>query len=196
MRKHLALFAGLGLVAAAAWRLRQDQAAADQADEADGSTWSQLVGDAMSGAVGALGLWRAPAQYVSAIRASEAANGIPSGMLERLLYQESRYREDIISGRVKSPAGAIGIAQFMPATAPQWSVNLYDGSPWDDIAGAGRYLAWLRSRTASWSEALAAYNWGIGNVQRKTLALAPPETRRYFSQILADVNAAAGTAFV
>ncbi len=143
----------------------------------------------------ALGAWRPPAKYAEAIRQAEDANGIPRDVLARLLWQESRYRDDIISGRVKSPAGASGIAQFMPDTAPEWAVNLYDGNPFDDIAGAGRYLAWLYKRHGNWTEALAAYNWGTGNVARKGLARAPLETRNYYGQILADVNAANGTAW-
>lgn len=131
-----------------------------------------------------------PVQYRAAISAAEQANGIPSGMLARLLYQESHYRADIISGATRSPAGAIGIAQFMPATAPDWSVNLYDGNPFDDIAGAGKYLAWLYRQTGAWDKALAAYNWGIGNVKRKGLSVAPAETRTYYSSILRDIGMA------
>lgn len=143
----------------------------------------------------ALQIWRPPAKYAPAIAAAEDANGIPRDMLARLLWQESRYRDDIISGRVRSRVGATGIAQFMPDTAPEWSVNLYDNDPFDDIAGAGRYLAWLYKRHGNWTEALAAYNWGTGNVKRKGLGMAPSETRSYYSGILADVNAANGTAW-
>lgn len=129
---------------------------------------------------------KVPAQYREAIASAESANGIPSGMLARLLWQESRYRQEIIDGRKKSPVGAVGIAQFMPATAAEWGVNPLD--PFSSIAGAGRYLAWLYKQAGAWPEALAAYNWGIGNVKRKGIAKAPTETRNYFSQILADIG--------
>ena len=100
---------------------------------------------------------------------------------------------DIIDGHTKSPVGALGIAQFMPATAQQLGINPLD--PFQAIDGAGRYLASLYRQTSSWSQALAAYNWGIGNVTRRGLDSAPTETRNYFTQILADVNNASGTTY-
>lgn len=134
---------------------------------------------------------KVPPVYRAAIAGAETANGIPSGMLARLLYQESRYRPDIISGRTRSRAGAIGIAQFMPATAAEWGVDPFD--PFSSIDGAGRYLAWLHRRVGSWAGALAAYNWGIGNVMKKGLSSAPVETQNYFGQILADLGLDGGT---
>lgn len=136
-------------------------------------------------------MWTPPkeaAPYLSAIRAAEQANGLPANMLARLLHQESRYRADIISGKTKSPVGAIGIAQFMPATAKEFGINPLD--PFQSIAAAGRYLKQLYNRFGSWDKALASYNWGQGNVSRKGLARAPTETRLYFTQILTDIGLA------
>lgn len=139
-----------------------------------------------------LELWRPPEKYAPAIAAAEQRHGIPRDMLARLLYQESRYREDIITGRVKSPVGALGIAQFMPATAQEMGIDPLE--PMQAIDGAGRYLARLYRASGTWAKALAAYNWGLGNVQRKGMAKAPAETRNYYAQILNDINAANGTA--
>ncbi|AVO43336.1 hypothetical protein C6571_16770 [Simplicispira suum] len=147
----------------------------------------------MTTARNALGLWHPPEKYAQAIAAAEAANGLPRDMLARLLWQESRYREEIIAGRVRSPAGALGIAQFMPATARELGINALD--PFQAIPAAARYLARLYGMFGNWSEALAAYNWGMGNVQRRGLDAAPTETRNYYRQILADVNAANGTSY-
>jgi len=132
--------------------------------------------------------WQPPgraAPYLAAIAAAEDSNGIPRNLLARLLYQESRFREDIISGATSSPAGALGIAQFMPATAAEFGLNPLD--PYASIAAAGRYLAQLYRRFGNWPEALAAYNWGQGNVSRKGLAAAPLETRNYVAQITGDI---------
>ena len=74
----------------------------------------------------------------------------------------------------------------MPATAAEWNVNPFDAASAAD--GAGRYMAWLYSKTGSWTLALAAYNWGIGNVTRKGMDNAPTETRNYVAEINADVN--------
>lgn len=139
----------------------------------------------------ALGLWRAPDKYAGAIESAENAYSIPTGVLERLLFQESHYREDIINGIVKSRVGAVGIAQFMPATARDFGINPLD--PFQSIDAAGKYLGQLFNRFGNWSEALAAYNWGMGNVQRKGLQNAPAETVAYYSNILGDVNSEFGT---
>lgn len=127
-----------------------------------------------------------PKQYAAAIIEAEDANGIPRNLLARLLYQECRWRTDIITGTLKSSAGAIGIAQFLPATAKEYGVNPYDA--FSSIRGAGVYIARLYKSFGSWTEALAAYNWGQGNVRRKGIAAAPLETRNYYSQILSDVG--------
>lgn len=199
--EHAKLFIVAGSMAATAymlWRWQQSQQDANAMDGQDTSAQQQdsgptVVENIVSKTSTFLGLWRPPALYADAIAASEARNGLPADMLARLLYQESRYRADIIDGRTKSPVGALGIAQFMPATAAQLGVNPLD--PFQAIAGAGRYLASLYRQTGSWSEALAAYNWGIGNVTRRGLDSAPTETRNYYTQILADVNNANGTTY-
>lgn len=140
-----------------------------------------------------LNAWRPPEKYAATIVRAEMRHGIPKDMLARLLFQECRWRNDIITGRLKSPAGAVGIAQFMPATAAEWGIDPLNVD--QAIDGAGRYLASLFKKFGTWSQALAAYNWGQGNVARRGLAAAPTETRNYYTQILGDVNAANGTAY-
>ncbi len=135
------------------------------------------------------GRWTLPSAgepYRALIEAAEADNGIPSMLLARLLYQESRFRPDIISGRTVSSVGAMGIAQFMPATARDLGIDPLD--PKQAIPGAGRYLAQLYRAAGDWAGALAAYNWGIGNVTRKGIGQAPAETRAYVAQILGDTG--------
>ncbi len=178
--------AAAGLLAYAGYLLYRTEAEQGEApgaallDEAE-----YLVAEGIDMVKGLIGGWRAPEKYAPLVAAAEAKHGIPAGLLERLLYQESRYREDIITGRVKSPAGALGIAQFMPATAAELGVNPLD--PAQAIDGAGLYLRRLYNSLGDWKLALAAYNWGIGNVRRKGLAAAPLETRLYYSQILSSV---------
>ena len=133
--------------------------------------------------------WKPPASaapYLETIAQAEANNGLPAGLLARVLHQESRFRPDIITGKVKSPAGALGIAQFMPATARERGVDPLN--PTSAINGAAGYLASLFDRFGDWTKAIAAYNWGQGNVARKGLDKAPPETRAYVAQITKDVN--------
>lgn len=127
-----------------------------------------------------------PPEYAGAIRSAELTHGLPEGLLGRLLWQESHFRKDIINGTTKSRAGAMGIAQFMPPTAAQYKINPLD--PFQSIDGAGRYMSDLYRTTGDWASALAAYNWGIGNISRKGIAAAPPETVNYYSQILSDIG--------
>ncbi len=130
--------------------------------------------------------WKPPKTadpYLSEIQKAEKANNLPDNLLARVLYQESRYRQDIITGELKSSAGAVGIAQIVP----RWHPNVNPLDPVESIHYAAGYLRSLYKRFGNWPEALAAYNWGQGNVSRKGLAAAPLETRNYYAQILADV---------
>lgn len=197
--ENLLIVAGTTL--AAAWLLvtwaNTQQDAGETLDPETGQTYTTdeptFLDEIMSTTRTALGLWRPPEKYAGMIAAAEAANGLPVDMLARLLWQESRYREDIITGRVRSQVGALGIAQFMPATARELGIDPLN--PAQAIPAAAQYLARLFRMFGNWSEALAAYNWGMGNVQRRGLDAAPRETRAYYREILADVNTANGTAY-
>lgn len=201
MDNRIAAIAAVSTVAAAymvaRWRMQQDSDGQDvdtTSDTPTDTTTADIIDMITSPVKSALGLWHAPAIYAGAIADAENRYGIPTGMLERLLYQESRYRADIISGAKTSPAGAQGIAQFMPATAAEMGINPLD--PFASIDAAGAYLARLYRMFGNWTQALAAYNWGMGNVQRRGLANAPAETVAYYSNILGDVNSAYGTSYV
>lgn len=130
------------------------------------------------------------APYVGDLLAAEAANGIPPYLLARLAWQESRFREDIVSGKTKSSAGAVGIMQIVPKWHPD--VNPYDAKA--SIAYAGKYLKSLYNQFGTWELALKAYNWGQGNVKKWLAgqAVQPTETKNYSAQILADVRKTTG----
>lgn len=130
-------------------------------------------------------------QYAADIAAAELNNGIPNTLLARLIYQESRFRPDIISGETQSSAGAIGIAQIVPRWHPQ--VDPYN--PQDSIYYAAGYLRRLFEKFGTWRRALAAYNWGPGNLTKAIdragdnwISIAPKETQNYVTQITADVE--------
>lgn len=199
MERPALLIGGAAILGAAylLWQWNPGASADTQTDNADATDAppapTSWVEDAMNSVASVFTGWRPPAQYAGTIAQAEDDNGIPRDILARLLYQECRWRADVISGAKRSRVGALGIAQFMPATAAELGVNPLD--PVDAINGAARYLARLYRATGQWSLALASYNWGLGNVQRKGLSAAPAETRNYYSQILADVNSADGTAY-
>lgn len=122
-------------------------------------------------------------QWAGAIDAAESAQGLPVGMLTRLLWRESHFRPELVSGAVRSRAGAVGIAQFLPDSAAYLGVNPLD--PASSIDGAARYLRKLYDSFGSWALAAAAYNHGGGNIRkwqagRKTL---PRETLQYVAEV-------------
>lgn len=190
------LFAGAG--AAAVWYATRGHKAAIPGSQPAPALQSPIDGQQSSSFaqesdqvayVNELKTWQPPqaaAPYLSAIAIAEAKYGLPVNLLARLLHQESRFRQDIITGQVKSSAGALGIAQFMPATAADFGIDPLN--PFQSIDAAGKYLKQLYKRFGNWQEALASYNWGQGNVARKGLAQAPTETRNYFAQIMADIG--------
>lgn len=125
-------------------------------------------------------------KYSAAIAAAEQRYGLPPNLLHSLLYQESHFRTDIIDGTTRSVTGAVGIAQFEPDTAAQFGIDPTD--PYQAISAAAHYLANLHKEFGSWSAAVAAYNWGPGNVARRGLEAAPPSTQEYVAQITSDAG--------
>lgn len=121
------------------------------------------------------------APYQDAISNAQNQYGIPNNYLAKLLNAESSFDPAIISGQRKSSTGATGIAQFMPATANDLGVNPTD--PIASIDASGKYLSQLFDKFQDWPKAIAAYNWGMGNVERKGLAKAPAETINYVKKI-------------
>lgn len=119
-------------------------------------------------------------KYDALIKSSAEQYGIDPEILYRLLYEESRFRDDIITGKKRSSVGALGIAQFMPATAVEQLGSVEAAlDPAQAIPGAARYLSRLIAYTGSLQGGVAAYNWGMGNVKNKGLSRAPAETRNY-----------------
>jgi soluble lytic murein transglycosylase-like protein len=137
------------------------------------------------------GAWKSSAkaqQYVPYINDVETYLGIPPDLLARIAYEESHFRDDIVSGIVKSPVGAVGLMQLMPQYFPGAGVN------WQtDVQTAGSDLVSLFKQFNDWQLAVAAYNWGPGNVRHwlskggYSGGALPTETSKYVTQILADV---------
>jgi soluble lytic murein transglycosylase-like protein len=89
--------------------------------------------------------------------------------------------------RAVSPVGAQGLMQLMPATAQELGVNdSFD--PQQNLEGGSRYLKSLLDKyDGDLDHALAAYNWGQGNVDRRGLEQMPTETRNYLARIKAEL---------
>ncbi len=113
------------------------------------------------------------------IDASAKAQGLPAAFLTRLIWQESNFQANAVS-----PAGARGIAQFMPATAGARGL----ADPFDPAAAipkAAALLVDLRNQFGNLGLAAAAYNAGPGRVARYMAGQAdlPIETQDYVSII-------------
>ena len=113
--------------------------------------------------------------------------GIPEKLLGRQLQAESNFNPNAV-GPLTRYGTAKGIAQFIDSTAAQFGIDPFN--PAQAIDAAGRYLRQLYNTTGSWVLALAAYNWGIGNLTRYGIAKAPYETQNYIAKITADVPVA------
>jgi hypothetical protein len=106
---------------------------------------------------------------------SARAHDLPAEFLTRLIWRESSFRAGVVS-----PAGAQGIAQFMPGTARERGLaDPFD--PEQAIPKAAHLLADLRQRFGNLGIAAAAYNAGPGRVGEwlRGEGGLPAETRAY-----------------
>jgi hypothetical protein len=103
---------------------------------------------------------------------------IPTMLLSALLKQESGFNPT-----ANSPAGAQGIAQFMPGTAKGMGVNPMD--PESAIMGAAQYLRRSWDKFGKPELALAAYNAGGGAVNQYGGIPPYKETQNYVKNIMA-----------
>jgi soluble lytic murein transglycosylase-like protein len=158
---------------------------------------ARRVGASIADAMAALGDWtkKVPANLRALFEIEGARNGMPPGLLEAVAYRESRFRPDIIDGRTRSAAGAVGIMQVVP----KWHPGLGESGALDPsraVPYAANYLRTLYNKFGSWRLALAAYNWGQGNLQAKDLADGivgddwPAETRLYVEEITRNAGLA------
>lgn len=131
-------------------------------------------------------MWKTPASgtaFEPWFRAAEKRNNLPVGLLSRIAHQESRYNPI-----AKNPSGATGLMQIIP----RWHPGVDATDPVDSILYAAIFLASLYKKFKSWDKAIAAYNWGAGNVHKAVtnhvdwLATAPKETQLYVQGVMND----------
>ncbi len=116
------------------------------------------------------------------ISAEAGSNGLPRDFLARLIWKESRFDPNAVS-----PAGAEGIAQFMPGTAKLRGL----ADPFDvgqAIPASARYLAELKAGYGNLGLAAAAYNAGEARLSRWLAAggFLPIETEDYVLDVLGE----------
>jgi len=114
------------------------------------------------------------AELISTVAATQ---NVDARLVHAVIEVESNYQ-----ARARSPKGAQGLMQLMPATARQYGVrNSYD--PQANVSAGVRHLKDLMSRFEL-PLALAAYNAGEGTIRRYGGVPPFPETQSYVSRIL------------
>ena len=126
---------------------------------------------------GALPSFVPAAYHEPIVRAAQRWN-VGAALLAAQLYAESNFNPF-----ARSPAGAEGIAQFMPGTAGAYGLD----DPFDAAAAIDAQAHLMRDllrRFGSVPLALAAYNAGPGAVESCGCIPPFPETRAYVAKIL------------
>ena len=124
-----------------------------------------------------------PPRYAEAIQAAAEKYGLDARLLTAVIQVESNFMH-----RARSPKGAMGLMQLMPATARQYAVD----DPFDpsaNIEAGARHLKSLLDRF-DLRLALAAYNAGEGAVTRYGGVPPYPETREYVKRVLGLLRSA------
>ena len=118
-----------------------------------------------------------PGYYDAIIGKAASENDLDPDLIRAVIKTESGFRADAVSAK-----GAKGLMQLMPGTARDLGVkNPFD--PEENIKAGSRYLKGLLDRYDGDRDlALAAYNWGMGNVERKPGRF-PRETLDYIARV-------------
>lgn len=103
--------------------------------------------------------------------------GVETGLIKAVIKAESNFNPTAVSS-----AGARGLMQLMPGTAHSLGVNdSFD--PEQNVMAGTRFLRDLLDRyNGNMDSALAAYNWGPGNVDRRPEHI-PRETQDYLARV-------------
>ena len=140
-------------------------------------------------------------QYVPLLKPVFKQEGVPTELVW-LAEVESSF-----DPQAKSPVGALGLYQFMPATAERFGLSLRPKDermvPERSALAAAKYLKFLHGRFQSWPLALAAYNAGEGRVGKlltrheansfeEIAEHLPAETRMYVPKMAAVVRVREG----
>ena len=107
--------------------------------------------------------------------AIEKSLDLPPNFLTAVIERESQFDPNVKNGA----AGEVGVAQIIP----KWHPNANPSDPFAAIRYAGETLkAWL-DKYGTPAEAIAAWNWGSGNLAQKGIDSAPTLTKEYIDYV-------------
>jgi soluble lytic murein transglycosylase-like protein len=128
-------------------------------------------------------VYKSPAQWREElrplIRRMEHSYAMPGGLLEAVAERESAFRNDIITCEIFGKAGEEGIMQLKPQY--HLDTQAQRCNPRIAIPYAAKYLAKNFIRFGTWSEAIAAYNWGPTDLATYGLQAAPAKVKSYIA---------------
>ncbi len=156
---------------------KTDTAASNIPTSAEPQDASAVSGTAASGAF-TIPAGGAPTRFDAIIRNAANRFGVNEGLIKAVIKMESDFNP-----RAVSHAGARGLMQLMPSTAAGLGVrDSFD--PQQNIMAGTRFLRDMLDRyEGNLDSALAAYNWGPGNVDKSRGAFLPRETREYLAKV-------------
>ena len=121
---------------------------------------------------------RVPETMESIVDRASRRYGVDPALIKAVIKAESSFNQHAVS-----PVGAQGLMQLMPGTASDLGVkNPLDAE--ENVMGGTKYLkGLLKKYDGHLDKALAAYNWGPGNVDRRGIETLPRETRDYLVKV-------------
>jgi Transglycosylase SLT domain/D-alanyl-D-alanine carboxypeptidase/Putative Flp pilus-assembly TadE/G-like len=129
-----------------------------------------------------------PVRYRTPLLRSASRWNVSASLLAAQLMAESNFNPHAVS-----PAGAQGIAQFIPSTAAAYGLR----DPFDPVASIdaqAHLMSVLLHQFGAPALALAAYNAGPGAVEACDCIPAYPETQAYVTRILVLLDGAGALA--
>lgn len=135
----------------------------------------------------------APEKYAPSITSAAKNASIDPVVLAKIAQTESNFRDDVVSGKTVSSAGAVGIVQMVP----KWHKGVDFDRVKKDPAyalneGAKYFRELLDMYGGDYQKAAAAYNWGPGNLSKLIKEKGdnwkmhlPSETKNYLKKVFA-----------
>lgn len=127
-------------------------------------------------------------KFIDPVREAAHRLSLPQEVIWAVIAAESNFNP-----KARSPAGALGLMQLMPATAHELGVDPHD--PRENIAGGATYLRRMLIRyRGNLTHALAAYNMGPARLGYPPRAPAswPRETQQYVTRVAKYLSAFVG----